>query len=64
MSETATIIRFPEKLCAMCGRRATQSIDLFDEYESNLGQKHLCDDYPFCDGEEGDIAVSTPEESL
>jgi hypothetical protein len=34
----------------MCGRRATQSIDLADEYGRNLGQKHLCDDYPYCTG--------------
>jgi hypothetical protein len=44
----AEVVPFPQKLCAMCGRRATQSIDLVDEYGREFGHKHMCDDYPFC----------------
>lgn len=43
-----TLITFPQKLCAMCGRRAAEAIDLVDEDGENAGQKFLCDDYPYC----------------
>lgn len=47
---TATIVKFPVKVCAMCGAPATQSIDLVDEYGRDVGQKHLCEEYPYCTG--------------
>jgi len=53
-----TVIEFPTKLCAMCCGRATQSIDLVDEFGAPVGQKHMCDNYPFCDDD--DAAPQTP----
>ena len=43
------VIRFPTKVYAMCGKPATESLDLVDEYGDDAGQKYLCDNYPFCD---------------
>ena len=54
-----SVVTFPVKLCAMCCGRATQSIDLVDEYGMPHGQKHMCDNYPFCDDDDED-AIVTP----
>lgn len=43
-----TVINFPQKLCAICGWRATQTVGLVDEDGKDAGQKFLCDDYPYC----------------
>lgn len=32
----------------MCGERATQTIDLVYESGASAGQKHMCDEYPYC----------------
>lgn len=45
---TGTVVKFPVKVCAMCGGPAVQSVNLVDEYGALSGKKHLCDKYPDC----------------
>lgn len=48
---TGAVLPFPtipRRLCAMCGRQATRTIDLVDEDNQPAGHKFLCEEYPHC----------------